>query len=57
MMETLIAVGVGVVVVGGILTLVWRILTGDREQKKLDEELARFLPEEKKADAGGKAKK
>lgn len=56
MMETIIAVGVGVVVGGGILTLVWKILVGDREQKKLDEELARFLPEEKKAEAG-KAKK
>lgn len=46
MMETIIAVGVGVVVGGGILTLVYRILTGDREQQRLDEELARYVPEE-----------
>ncbi len=47
MMETLIAVGVGVVVVGGILTLVWRILTGDRQQKRLEEQLAQFALQDK----------
>lgn len=40
MMETVIAVGVGVVVGGGILTLVWRILLGDREQRRLDDQLS-----------------
>lgn len=40
MMETVIAVGVGVVVGGGILTLVWRILLGDREQRRLDVQLS-----------------
>lgn len=40
MMETVIAVGVGVVVAGGILTLVWRILLGDREQRQLDAQLS-----------------
>lgn len=49
MMETLIAIGVGVVVAGGILTLVWRILTGDREQKRLESDFERFLPAEQKA--------
>lgn len=48
MMENIIAIGVGVIVAGGILTLVWRILAGDREQKRLDAELDRFLPEGKK---------
>lgn len=69
MMETLIAVAVGVVVAGGILTLVWRIVAGDRQQKKLDQELARFsrapvepgggraLPDDEKAATGAKAKK
>ena len=54
MMETLIAVGVGVVVAGGILTLVWRILTGDRQQKRLDEQLAQFALQDKAGAAEGK---
>jgi hypothetical protein len=58
MMETIIAVGVGVVVGGGILTLVYRILTGDREQRRLDEDLARFMPAEASEQArDNKAKK
>ncbi|MFZ9887048.1 MAG: hypothetical protein ACO3JL_06050 [Myxococcota bacterium] len=42
MMETVIAISVGVVVAGGILTLVWRILAGDREQRRLEEQLSRL---------------
>lgn len=38
-MESIIAVGVGVVVGGGILTLVYRILWGERDQARVDAEL------------------
>jgi hypothetical protein len=40
MMETLIAISVGVVVGGGILTLVYRILVGDREDARVENALA-----------------
>jgi hypothetical protein len=45
-MEDIIAVAVGLVVGGGILTLVWRILRGDRDEKALDEALSKFVPDE-----------
>lgn len=38
-METIIAIGVGLVVGGGILTLVYRILWGERGQARVDAEL------------------
>lgn len=56
MMETIIAVGVGVVVGGGLLTLVYRILAGDREAKKLDDALSELVVEGPKADKKGKKK-
>ena len=40
MMETLIAISVGVVVGGGILTLVYRILVGDRADAQVENALA-----------------
>lgn len=40
MMETLIAISVGVVVAGGILTLVYRILVGDRADAQVENALA-----------------
>lgn len=40
MMETLIAISVGIVVGGGILTLVYRILLGDREDARMENALA-----------------
>lgn len=61
MMETIIAIACGVIVGGGILTLVWRIMSSDRDQKKLDEGFAQLsrpvteagpaAPEEAKAEA------
>ena len=45
MMENIIALGVGLVVVGGLLTLVYRILAGDREAKKLDKALSSLTNE------------
>jgi hypothetical protein len=56
MMETIIAIGVGVVVAGGILTLVWRILAGDREQKRLEEGLGRLIPDEGGGEGAAKKK-
>lgn len=56
MMENIIAVGVGLVVGGGLLTLVYRILAGDRETKKLDEALS-SLAEAPAGDKKGKRKK
>jgi len=55
MAEHLIAIGVGLVVGGGILTLVWRILSGDREEKALEDALDQFAP--KTSESGGKKKK
>jgi hypothetical protein len=52
--EDIIAIGVGVIVGGGILTLVWRILTAGREEKRLQEELSQFA---KPAEESGKASK
>lgn len=40
MMETLIAISVGIVVGGGILTLVYRILVGDRADAQVENALA-----------------
>lgn len=40
----------------GILTLVWRILVGDREIKRLDEALSQFVPAEETGKKGGKGK-
>lgn len=53
MAEHFIAIGVGVVVGGGILTLVWRILAGDREEKALEEALDQFKAPDEPADKGG----
>ena len=55
MAEHLIAIVVGLVVGGGILTLVWRILTGDREQKAMESALDQFAKPEAKAVAGAKS--
>jgi hypothetical protein len=45
MMETVIAIGVGLVVGGGLLTLVYRILAGDPERRKIDAALADLVGE------------
>ena len=47
-MENIIAVGVAVVVIGGIITLVYRIVAGDREEKKLEQEVAQVIKEKGK---------
>jgi uncharacterized membrane protein YccC len=52
--EHFIAVAVGIVVGGGILTLVFRILTGGREEKQLDDALDRYAQEAKAEAAAGK---
>lgn len=59
MMETIIAIACGLVVGGGILTLVWKIMTGDREQKKLDEGFAHLsrAPVEKEAPKAERGKR
>lgn len=51
MMETLIAISVGVVVGGGILTLVYRILVGERAEAKMENALAELA--KKPRDAQG----
>lgn len=55
-MENIIAIGTGLVVGVGILTLVWRILVGDREIKRLDEALSQFVRTEETGKKGGKGK-
>lgn len=55
-MENIIAIVTGLVVGIGILTLVWRILVGDREIKRLDEALSQFVPAEETGKKGGKGK-
>jgi uncharacterized membrane protein YccC len=55
-MEDIIAVAVGLVVGGGILTLVWRILRGDKDERALDEALSKFVPDDAAANKGAKAK-
>lgn len=51
MMETLIAISVGVVVGGGILTLVYRILVGDREDARVENALAELAKQSQSANA------
>jgi hypothetical protein len=53
MMENIIALAVGIVVVGGLLSLVYRILTGGNADQRLDQELAR-LALEKNGDSSAK---
>lgn len=47
MMETLIAISVGVVVAGGILTLVYRILVGDRADAQVENALAELAKKQR----------
>ena len=42
MMENIIAFAVGLVVVGGLLSLVFRIVTGGSADQRLDQELAQL---------------
>lgn len=46
MMENLIALASGLVVVGGLLSLVYRIMTGGGSDQKLDHELAQLVKEQ-----------
>ena len=57
MLEHIIAIAVGLIVGGGILTLVWRILRGDSDARALDEALSQFVPDEPDAKKGSKPKK
>lgn len=56
MMETIIAIGVGVVVGGGLLTLVYRILAGERGAREI-EALDRLAEEAKAAKGEPKGEK
>ena len=52
MMENIIALAVGLVVVGGLLSLVFKILTGGSADQRLDQELSQLAKKKNRLSTG-----